>query len=137
MQPVAHLDVDPGVMVKPASAGLYGLMTEEINHAYEGGLYAELINNGTFRGNWMGTESWTEVVKGDAAVTGAIDREDGPSVALPTSLKLTVTSASVGNEAGVSNAGYWGIAVRANADVQGIVLREGGWGYRADDGAVD
>ena len=119
MQSVAHLDIDPSVMVKPASAGLYGLMTEEINHAYEGGLYAELISNNTFRGNWMGVEGWGEVVKGDAALTAAIDREDGPSAALPTSLELTVTAASAGNEAGVSNAGYWGIAVRANTTYTG------------------
>jgi alpha-N-arabinofuranosidase len=119
MPPVAHLDVDSSVIVKPASAGMYGLMTEEINHAYEGGLYAELINNGTFRGNWMGIDNWTEVVKGDAALTGAIDREDGPSTALHASLKLTVTTASAGNEAGISNAGYWGIAVRANTTYKG------------------
>ena len=29
-------------MVSPR---LYGLMTEEINHCYDGGLYAELIRN--------------------------------------------------------------------------------------------
>src|ERR1017187_7907603 len=28
---------------------LYGLMTEEINYSYEGGLYAELICNRTFK----------------------------------------------------------------------------------------
>jgi len=28
---------------------LYGLMTEEINFAYEGGLYAELIRNRSFK----------------------------------------------------------------------------------------
>jgi alpha-N-arabinofuranosidase len=119
LQPVAHLDVDPSVIVKPASVGMYGLMTEEINHAYEGGLYAELISNNTFRGNWMGVDSWTEVVKGDAALTGELDREDGPSTALHTSLELRVTSASAGNEAGVSNAGYWGMPVRANTMYKG------------------
>lgn len=31
------------------SPTLYGLMTEEINHSYDGGLYAELIRNNTFR----------------------------------------------------------------------------------------
>ena len=32
----------PGTTVSPM---LYGLMTEEINYAYDGGLYAELIRN--------------------------------------------------------------------------------------------
>ena len=30
------------------SPRLYGLMTEEINHGYDGGLYAELIQNRAF-----------------------------------------------------------------------------------------
>src|SRR4051794_23220225 len=30
----------PGVRISPM---FYGLMTEEINHAYDGGLYAELV----------------------------------------------------------------------------------------------
>lgn len=119
MQPVAHLDVDAGVIVRPASPGLYGLMTEEINHSYEGGLYAELISNNTFRGNWMGVEGWNEVVKGDAQGTARMDRADGPSAALPASLELKVVAASAGNEAGVSNSGYWGIAVRPHTTYKG------------------
>ena len=74
VQPVAHLEVDTSVVAKPASQGLYGLMTEEINHAYEGGLYAELVNNGTFRGNWMGVDNWTEVAQGQCGADGG----DGP-----------------------------------------------------------
>ena len=44
-----HLD-QRGAAVSP---GLYGLMTEEINFSYEGGLYGELIRNLT---SW--TVSW-------------------------------------------------------------------------------
>ncbi len=119
VQPVAHLDVDAGVVAKPASEGLYGLMTEEINHAYEGGLYAELISNSTFRGSWDGIQNWGVVVKGNAQVTATVDKTDGPSAALPTSMALKVTAASAGNEAGVSNPGYWGIAVRPHTTYKG------------------
>jgi alpha-L-arabinofuranosidase len=119
MQPIAHLDVDTRVIAKPASAGLYGLMTEEINHSYEGGLWAELVSNNTFRGDWMGLEGWGEVVKGNARATVEIDKAEGPSAALPTSLKVKVDAASVGNEAGVSNPGYWGIAVRPHTTYKG------------------
>ena len=45
----ATLDVDvskPGVAIP---AGFFGLMTEEINHSYDGGLFAELIQNRTFQ----------------------------------------------------------------------------------------
>ena len=38
----------PGPKIDPI---FYGLMTEEINFSYDGGLYAELIRNRTFRDN--------------------------------------------------------------------------------------
>ena len=119
VQPVAHLDVDTGAIAKPASAGLYGLMTEEINHAFEGGLYAELVSNNTFRGSWDGIENWGAVLKGNAQAMVHVDNADGPSEALPTSLMLKVDAASVGNEAGVSNPGYWGMAVRSHTTYKG------------------
>src|SRR5882672_7317970 len=44
---VLHIDVARTVVrVSPLHAGL---MTEEINHAYDGGLYAELISNRVFQ----------------------------------------------------------------------------------------
>ncbi len=129
VQPVAHLDVDTGVIAKPASPRMYGLMTEEINHSYEGGLYAELVRNNTFRSDWSGIEGWGEVVKGRAQATVEIDKADGPSVALPASLKVKVDAASAGNEAGVSNSGYWGIAVRPRTTYRGSF-------YAKTDGAV-
>ena len=39
---------------KNVSPMLYGLMTEEINHAYDGGLYAELIRNRIFKDSKTG-----------------------------------------------------------------------------------
>src|SRR5213596_704088 len=46
----------PGASVSPM---LYGLMTEEINHAYDGGLYAELIRNRIFKDNPTNPEAWS------------------------------------------------------------------------------
>src|SRR5689334_21756023 len=40
-----HVD-QPGATIGPM---FYGLMTEEINHSYDGGLYAELIQNRIFK----------------------------------------------------------------------------------------
>ena len=125
----AQLTVDAATIVHPVSPTLYGLMTEEINHAYEGGLYAQLISNNTFRGNWMGVESWGEVLHGDAKATFAVDKSDGPSAALPTSLKIAVDAASPGNEAGVNNVGFWGIAVRPHTVYRGSL-------YAKQDGDV-
>ena len=43
-QLIVHVD-RPGVALSPT---FYGLMTEEINHSYDGGLYGELIQNRIF-----------------------------------------------------------------------------------------
>ncbi len=51
--------------VSKVSPTLYGLMTEEINHSYEGGLYAELIRNNTFRADWSGVNEWILVEAGE------------------------------------------------------------------------
>ena len=50
---------------------------------------------------------------GNAKASATVDRANGPSTALPTSLKLEATQASAGNEAGVTNVGFWGIPVLA------------------------
>ena len=111
--PTAQLNIDTGNIVSPVSPVLYGLMTEEINHSYDGGLYAELVRNPTMRNFWSGVEGWELVRNGNADAEMMQDKEAGPSSALPTSLKLVIKSASAKGEAGVSNSGYWGIGVHA------------------------
>ena len=49
---------------RPVSPTLYGLMTEEINYSYDGGLYAELVRNRTFRSDWSGILNWFLIEKG-------------------------------------------------------------------------
>src|ERR1700722_9845969 len=48
----------PGVKISPM---LYGLMTEEINHSYDGGLYGELIRNRSFKDDKTEPVHWTLV----------------------------------------------------------------------------
>lgn len=115
----AKLTIDTQGAGKPVSPTLYGLMTEEINHSYDGGLYAQLLSNHTFRSNWEGVESWGLVRHGDAKAEAKMDKSTGPSEALRTSLKLTVANASKGDDAGVSNMGYWGIPVHARTIYKG------------------
>ena len=110
-----HLD-KPTIRVSPT---LYGLMTEEINYSYDGGLYAEMVRNRTFRGDWSGVLYWYLVEDGTAQAKMEVDKETGPSAALPQSLKLEVTQADTQNRAGVLNQGYWGIAVRPNTTYNG------------------
>ena len=52
--PIAHV-----------SPTLYGLMTEEINHSYDGGLYPELIRNRAFMDNSYGPHGWVLVEQGE------------------------------------------------------------------------
>ena len=121
-----HLD-KPTAKVSPT---LYGLMTEEINYSYDGGLYAEMVRNRTFRGNWSGILYWYLVEDGNAQAKMELDKSTGPSAALPESLKLDVTQADAQNQAGVLNQGYWGMAVRANTTYSGSLYA------RADSPAI-
>src|SRR5438105_2731748 len=58
----------PGANVSPM---LYGLMTEEINHSYDGGLYPELIRNRIFKDNKTSPEGWS-LVREDSASKASI-----------------------------------------------------------------
>lgn len=115
----AQLTIDPATSVHAVSPTLYGMMTEEINHAFDGGLYAELLMNRTFRGSWQGVQEWNLVRRGDAQASYTVDRGNGPSKALPYSVKLTVTEA--GSGAGLANSGFWGIPVKPHTTYQGSI----------------
>ena len=105
--------------VANVSPVLYGLMTEEINYSYDGGLYAEMVRNRTVRENWSGVLYWYLVEQGNAHAKLQADRKTGPSEALNSSLRLDVTQADVENQAGVLNQGYWGMALQPNTTYQG------------------
>src|SRR5689334_14142141 len=63
----ATINIDLTHSKAPVSPTLYGLMTEEINYSYDGGLYAELVRNRTFRSDWTGILNWYLVEKGAAS----------------------------------------------------------------------
>jgi alpha-L-arabinofuranosidase len=115
----ATLTIDPSQIVTPVSPMLYGLMTEEINHSYDGGLYAEMVRNRTVRGSWAGPEAWTVVQRGNAKASMAEDRQTGPSTALPYSVCVTVDSAAPTDGAGLANSGWWGMAVHSHTTYHG------------------
>ena len=99
----------PAVKMSPMH---YGLMTEEINYSYDGGLYAELVRNRAFLDNPQTPVNWS-VVRGDGSeVAIALDRNQPLNAVLTTSLRIDVTSASPASPAGVANTGYWGIPVK-------------------------
>ena len=90
----------------------YGLMTEEINFSYDGGLYAELIRNRSFQNDAQTPHHWS-VRQGDGAqATMTLDKERPRNEQQPVSLRVEVTAATKEHPAGVANEGYWGIPVR-------------------------
>ena len=101
------------------SPTLYGLMTEEINYSYDGGLYPELIRDRVLSRSWDALRLWPMVARGDSIVNVSADESDGPSAALPRSLRVTVAKASAASPAGVENGGYWGIPVRPHTAYSG------------------
>jgi alpha-N-arabinofuranosidase len=115
--PSLDLQVDhPTAKVSPM---LYGLMTEEINFSYDGGLYPELVRDRAVGKGWGSLFHWTMVARGDSAVKISLDETTGPSAALPRSLKVSVTAASEAAPAGVQNDGFWGIPVRPQTTYTG------------------
>ncbi len=121
-QATATLNIEVGRPKAAVSPTLYGLMTEEINYSYDGGLYAELVRNRTFRSDWSGILNWFLIEKGAASAKMSVDSKAGPSTALPSSAKLEVTKADANSPAGLLNEGYWGIAVRPNSRYAGSLF---------------
>jgi alpha-L-arabinofuranosidase len=117
--PAAHLTIHADQQTSPVSPTLYGLMTEEINYSYDGGLYAEMVRNRTFHSDWSGVLYWYLLENGNAVARMTVDKDTGPSDALKTSLRLDVEKASAGSQAGVLNVGYWGMAMRPNTQYKG------------------
>ncbi|MBQ3780523.1 MAG: carbohydrate binding domain-containing protein [Bacteroidaceae bacterium] len=82
----------------------YGIFFEEINHAGEGGLYAEMVRNRSFEENAAAPDFWS--------TTGTAKMELDQSLPLnannPTALKVTVD----GSRCGIANEGFWGMAFK-------------------------
>ena len=105
---------------KNVSPMLYGLMTEEINHAYDGGLYAELIRNRIFKDSKTEPDGWglvkdNQSSEADIKLIGAEEhvpndeRRNAINGAMQACLRLTVEKAN--GRVGIANEGYWGIPV--------------------------
>ena len=114
------------------SPAFYGLMTEEINYSYEGGLYGELIRNRTFKADALPapitpenydpakyypakfaahvTPKFWSVINGSMV----LDTNTPLNEALNVSLKLDASKASKSRPVGIANDGYWGIPVHPN-----------------------
>ena len=117
----------PGVRIDPM---FYGLMTEEINFSYDGGLYAELIRNRTFRDDAASPAHWSVVQDGGARATIALAQDPVPGTALTTALALNASSTSSTQRVGVANEGYWGIPVKPDTTYRVSFWAKAAEGFR-------
>src|SRR5258708_1734807 len=101
--------VDAGHPSGKVSPRLYGLMTEEINYSYDGGLYAELIRNRAFLDDARTPAHWSVVNDDGSSAAIALDPTNTCNDKLTTCLRLAVDRATHDHPAGVANSGYWGI----------------------------
>ena len=108
------LDIDAGRRGPAIGERHYGLFFEEINHAGDGGLYAELIHNRSFEDNAANPDKWWAVGEADMSVTteGLLNAAQGHA------LRLQMYAPGDG----VRNEGFWGIDV-----VEGRVYKLSFW----------
>lgn len=142
------LQIDAGKVTGKVAPMLYGLMTEEINYAYEGGIYGELIRNRSFKADAVVPSATPEIyeVGKYLPVTFRPDTKPrfwttvgGASMVLDTnvplneflnvSLKLDAASASAASPAGVANGGYWGIPVKPQTSYSVSFFAKAGPGF--------
>ena len=103
----------------------YGIFYEEINHAGDGGIYAELIRNGSMEENNSKPDYWQTI--GNASLS--ISSQNLINGAQKNAMQLNLSQAGDGTR----NTGYWGINIvegqiykasfwiRTNADWEGDV----------------
>jgi alpha-N-arabinofuranosidase len=96
------------------SPTFYGLMTEEINYSYDGGLYAELVRNRNFKEDPKDIVHWQLVQEGGATGSMSLDPGTPFNEAVPLSLKLVIDKAAGAGRVGIANDGFWGIPSKPN-----------------------
>ena len=114
---VLHIQVDKSL--HSVSPTLYGMMTEEINYSYDGGLYPEMVSNRVMRDRNWNQQDWLVVQNADGGAKMEKDKTTGPSEALNDSIKVTITAATTEEPAGVRNMGFWGYPLRPDGTYKG------------------
>src|ERR1039458_4352326 len=105
------LTIKAGEPAAKLSPMFYGLMTEEINYSYDGGLYAELVNNRTFKDRRDPLRYWKLVQTEGAGNSISVVTDQPLNDVLTNSLKLEATAATADKPVGIANEGFWGIPV--------------------------
>ncbi|MBQ6965774.1 MAG: carbohydrate binding domain-containing protein [Bacteroidaceae bacterium] len=108
-QAQVQISIDTNQRGPKISPTHYGIFFEDINHAADGGLYAELIQNRSFENDKQQPANWQAYSEEGSKATIELTSEDPMNAAQGKSLRVIVTRADAQHLAGVSNEGYWGI----------------------------
>ena len=96
---------NPGIKVSP---NLYGIFFEDINHAADGGLYAELISNRSFEDSDKEIPTWKTKSQEGAKISAQLVNKNLLNQAQGKALQLTL-AASPKATVSLINEGFWGI----------------------------
>jgi alpha-N-arabinofuranosidase len=119
---VPVLTIDAGQSIAHFTPTFAGLMTEEINHSYDGGLYAELIQNRSFKDDAKQPIHWSVNEGGSIALD---ESQPIANTAQTVCLKADFFGASAGHRVGVANDGYWGIPVKPSTTYRASFYAKG------------
>ncbi|MCD8306031.1 MAG: carbohydrate binding domain-containing protein [Prevotella sp.] len=119
--------IDSDAPEVPVSSTLYGIFYEDINHAADGGLYAELIRNRSFE-DAATPDFWTAFPTDESAKL-SIATDDLLNDAQKQCLHVETSE----GESGVANCGFWGInAVKGQTYSLALWIKvKRGAGFRA------
>ena len=115
----------PGPKVSPL---LYGIFFEEINHAGDGGIYAELVRNRGFEDSDT-PQAWSLVEGGSRLGRMSLVTDQPLNDKTPHSLRLEIGQAGEGR-VGAANEGYWGISVTKGAEYELSLFARGDERFR-------
>lgn len=94
---------NPGIKVSP---NLYGIFFEDINHAADGGLYAELISNRSFEDDDKNIPTWKTAAQEGAKINAQLINKGLLNNAQGKALQLTI-AAKPAATASLINEGFW------------------------------
>ena len=107
-QPVFTIDLNKkGIAISPTH---YGLFYEDINHAGDGGIYAELIRNRSFE-DADSPEYWNLYNQTGTSITSSVETTNLLNSAQSKALKISIVTSGTSARAGIYNTGFWGINV--------------------------
>ena len=96
---------DKGVKISP---NLYGIFFEDINHAADGGLYAELISNRSFEDSRENIPTWSTYASTGSTITATLTDKNLLNAAQGQALEVAV-DATPAAPVCLVNEGFWGI----------------------------